>query len=114
MRIIEERYIPLAEVREILEKKEREYLEEGKEMLYEQRRALDHARRATKLESRDVEELKKKLAELELGLSEEQLIKVCDILPETVDDIRAVFAKERFKYSEEEIKRIIDTLDQYR
>ena len=58
--------------------------------------------------------MKKKLVGLELGLSQEQLIKICDILPETVDDIRAVFAKERFKYSEEEIRKIIDILDQYR
>ncbi|MEA1924924.1 MAG: RNA polymerase Rpb4 family protein [Candidatus Altiarchaeota archaeon] len=114
MKIIDERYIPLVEVKEILGKKERDYQEEEKEMLYEQKRALDHARRATKLESKDVKEMKKKLDELEMGLSQEQLIKICNILPETVDDIRAVFAKERFKYSEEEIRKVIDILDQYR
>ncbi len=114
MKIIDERYIPLVEVRDILDKKEKDYLDEEKEMLYEQRRALDHARRATKLEPKDVKEMGGKLAELDMGLSQEQLIKICNILPETVDDIRAVFAKERFKYSEEEIRKIIDILDQYR
>ncbi|OYT27673.1 MAG: hypothetical protein B6U97_00735 [Candidatus Altiarchaeales archaeon ex4484_96] len=114
MEIIDDKYIPLVDVRKILEKKEKEYQTEEKEMLYEQKRALEHARRASKLTSKEVNEMKQKLAELDLGLSEEQLIKICNILPETVDDIRAVFAKERFKYNEEEIKKIIDVLDQYR
>ncbi|RLI94346.1 MAG: RNA polymerase Rpb4, partial [Candidatus Altiarchaeales archaeon] len=86
----------------------------GKEMLYEQRRALEHARASSKLKLKDVNEMIKKLEELNLNLSEDQLIKICDLLPETVDDVRAIFAKERFRYAEEEIKKIIDILDQYR
>ena len=61
-----------------------------------------------------MQENMKKLSELELKLTEEQIVKICDLLPETVDDMRAIFAKERFKYSEDEIKKILDIVDQYR
>ncbi len=114
MKKLRERYVSLPEVRKILERKEKEYSSEGKEMLYEQRRALEHARASSKLKLKDVNEMIKKLEELNLDLSEDQLIKICDLLPETVDDVRAIFAKERFRYAEEEIKKIIDILDQYR
>jgi len=40
--------------------------------------------------------------------------KIVDLLPETTDDVRAIFAKERFKYTEEEIKQITDLVDQFR
>jgi len=68
----------------------------------------------TKLKIKDVRELEKKLGELDMNLTEEQIIKMCDLLPETVDDVRAIFAKERFRYNEGEIKKILDIIAQYR
>ncbi len=114
MKVLDERYSSLAEVKKILEKKNKEYKSEDKELLYEQRRALDHARTSSKLKLNEIDEMINKLRALDLGLPEDQLTKICNLLPETVDDIRAIFAKERFKYNEEEIKKIIDIVDQYR
>jgi len=114
MNVLKERCITLSEVRNILRKKEKEYKEEGKELLYEQKRALEHADKYAKLSVKDSKELMKKLSELDLNLTEDQIVKICDLLPETVDDVRAIFAKERFRYSEEEIRGIIDIVDQYR
>lgn len=114
MEIIDEIGIPLAEVRKILREKEKAYKAEGREMLYEQRRALEHAKHASKLNFRDTQSLMKKLTELELQLTNEQIVKICDLLPETVDDIRAIFARERFKYDEEDVKKILGIIAQYR
>ncbi len=114
MNIIDERFLSLAEARKILEEKEKAYSTEKKDMLYEQRRALEHSQKYAKLSLKDTEELIKKVGELDLHLAEDQIVKICDILPETVDDIRAIFAKERFKYNEEDIKKILDVLAQYR
>ncbi|MEA3255851.1 MAG: RNA polymerase Rpb4 family protein [Candidatus Altiarchaeota archaeon] len=114
MKIINERSIPLAEVRNILREKKREYTKEEKEQLYEQKRALDHANKSTKLNLKDSKKLIKELSQLEFKLGENQIIRICDLLPETVDDMRAIFAKERFRYTEEEIKKILDIVDQYR
>jgi DNA-directed RNA polymerase subunit F len=114
MNVIAEKNISLAEVRDILRDKQKEYSKEEKEQLYEQKRALDHANRSTKLNLRDSKKLIEQLTNMEIKLNEDQVIKICDLLPETVDDIRAIFAKERFKYNEEEIKKILDVVDQYR
>ena len=113
MKIIKEKYVTLTEVKDILTKKEKTAVKEEKELLYEQKRALEHAQKYAKLKAKDVKELTKKLGELELSLTEEQIVKICDFLPKEVDDVRAIFAKERFKYNEEDIKKIIDLVAQY-
>ncbi len=114
MKIINEKYVSLAEVKKTLKGRESKYAKEKKELLYEQRRALEHSQRYAKLKTKDVNELTKKLSELDLNLTEEQVVKMCDFLPETVDDVRAIFAKERFRHKEEEIKKILDLIVQYR
>jgi DNA-directed RNA polymerase subunit F len=114
MEILDEKDIPLAKAKQILEKVRKTYKKEGKELLYEQKRAIDHVRKYAKLNLKQTQEMIKKLSELDLKLTPEQIVKICDLLPETVDDIRPIFAKERFKYNEEEIKKILDIVDQYR
>lgn len=114
MNVIDERAVTLAEVKVILEKTDKEYKAEEKEFLYEQKRALDHAKKYAKLGLNDARELVSKLGDIEPKLEEEQIIKIVDLLPETVDDVRAIFAKERFKYSEEDIKKVIELVSKYR
>ncbi len=114
MKVINERNISLAGVRKILEDKEKTYVSADMELFYEQKRALEHARRYAKLSLKDIEELRKKIGELDMGLSEGQVVKICDFLPEDVDDVRAIFAKERFKYSKEDIQKILDLIAGYR
>lgn len=114
MEVIKERNIPLAEVRNILREKKKKYTKEDREQLYEQNRALDHANKSTKLNLKDSKKLINELSKLEFNLDENQVIRICDLLPETVDDMRAIFAKERFRYTEEEIKKILDQVDHYR
>lgn len=114
MNIIKERFVTLAEVKSILEAKEKRYAKEKLELPYEQRRALEHARKYAKLSTKDAAEMKKKLEELELKLTEEQIVKTCDLLPTEVDDVRAIFAKDRFRYSEADIKKILDLVAQYK
>jgi DNA-directed RNA polymerase subunit F len=114
MNIVSERNITLAEVKNILKDKKREYTDEEKELFYEQKRAFDHAGKAAKLGLKDANKLIEEIRSIGLSLSEDQMIKIADLLPETVDDVRAIFAKERFKYGEEEIKKVLDVVAKYR
>ncbi|MFH0861230.1 MAG: hypothetical protein V1921_08515 [Candidatus Altiarchaeota archaeon] len=114
MKVISEEPVALAQVKSILEDKKKEYKAEEKEPLYEQKRALDHAKATSKLNVRDSESLKKKLLELGLNLTPERAVKIVDIMPEDVDDVRAIFSKERFRHEESEIKKIIDLVNQYK
>jgi DNA-directed RNA polymerase subunit F len=114
MNRISEEPVPLAEVVEILKKKEKEYSAEGKEFVFEQKRALEHAKSSVKLGKKDAQALAKEISELGLNLTKEWTVKIVDLLPESVDDVRAIFAKERFKYEEADIKKIIDVVDKFR
>ena len=114
MDVVNEEPVTLTEVSQILKKKEKMYNDYGLELRYEQRRAMDHASKFQVVGKKDVDQMKKKLAELELNLNPERIVKIIDQMPKNVDDIRAIFAKERFKYSEEELKSITDIIDQYR
>jgi len=114
MEIIEQHTIPMAEVKEILDRITEEYNKESKELYYVQGKALNHAHKFTKLSLKDAKEMQEKLNELNINLEESQVVKICDMLPEDADDVRAILAKERFKYSQEELNRIIDTVAKYR
>ena len=114
MDVIDEKHISLPEVASILSAKEKDYTKRELDLLYEQRRALEHASKFSKLSVKDVEGMRANLSELDLKLSEERVAKIIDLMPKNVDDIRAIFAKERFKYTEDEIKKITDIVDQYR
>jgi len=114
MDVLEERPVSLPEVAAILKSKEKAYAQDEVELLYEQRRAADHAKKFSGISAKDSKEMVEKLSSLDITIGAERVVKIIDLMPKNVDDIRAIFAKERFKYTEDEIKLIIDVVDQYR
>ena len=117
MKVLETNPVTIAEVKDILTAKEKQYAAEEEELFHEQKRALEHAKAQVKdkgVKSKDSKAMVEKLSALELELSGEQAVKIADLLPASVDDVRAIFAKERFKYSATEIQQIIDVVAQYR
>ena len=114
MKFLEQKVISLAEAKKILENTNKQYEEEQMELLYEQKSALEHARKFSKLGAEDVKKMESELRGLDLDLRDEHIIKICDFLPDSVDDIRAIFAKERFRYEEGQIKKILDVVAGYK
>ena len=106
----EERVKPvsLAEVKNILKK----ISKERPELIYEQRIALEHAERFSTLSASKTKELIAELQKLE-HVEELQAYKIADILPRTLDDVKAVFAKERISPNDKEIKTIIELVNTY-
>ena len=98
----------LAEVKSILKKisKDRE------ELLYEQRIALEHSEKFAKLNVKKTNELINELKNLNY-IEEIHAYKIADILPQTDDDIKTIFAKERKTLSEKDIKTILDIVSKY-
>jgi DNA-directed RNA polymerase subunit F len=41
-------------------------------------------------------------------------VKIIDLLPSTLDDVRAVFAKERFSLSKEDAEKVLEIVAKYR
>ena len=101
-------YITLAEVKNILKKAEKD----REDLTYEQRNSLDHAQLFAKLSVTDTKKLVKELVALEF-IQDNHAYKIADLLPTTEDDIRAIFAKERFTITEPQIKQLIEIVGKY-
>jgi len=102
------RPVSLSEVKNILKKIEKE----RKELLYEQKIALEHANKFAKLPVKKIEDLIKELSELKF-LEEIHKYKIADLLPSTEDDLKTIFAKERTTLGENEIKKILEIVKKY-
>jgi len=104
----EVKIVPLSEVKNILKKASKE----RKELLYEQRIALEHARKFAKLPVKKTNDLIKELMSLNY-LDEVHAIKIADLLPTTEDDVKTIFAKQRITLGENEIKKILEIVGKY-
>jgi DNA-directed RNA polymerase subunit F len=106
----EERVKPvsLAEVKNIL----RKISKERPELIYEQRIALEHAEKFSTLSAKQTKDLIAELLKQE-HIEELHAYKIADILPRTLDDVKAIFAKERVSPNEKEIKTIIELVSKY-
>jgi len=100
--------VSLAEVKNILKK----ISKERKELLYEQKIALEHAQKFAKLSVKKTEDLIKELQKLDF-IQERHAYKIADLLPKTEDDVKTIFAKERITLNENEIKNILDIVGKY-
>lgn len=105
--IISEEKITLPEVREILMRVESERLEGEKEMSYELRKSIEHANTLSKTSAEKSRELAGVLMKLE-KMKPDIALRISNIMPKTRDELRAIYAKEKFTLSGEELDVIID------
>ena len=104
----EVRHVPLTEVKNLLEKEAKK-----RELSYEQNLALEHAKHFSQIGMTKAKKMAQELVKLE-RITESIAFKIVDILPMHPDEVRAIFAKERFTLEEDEIKKIIKIVEEYR
>jgi DNA-directed RNA polymerase subunit F len=104
--IMKEDLVTLAEVKEILDEIKLKRANE-EELGYELRRAMRHAELFAKGTAEESRHIVEELMKLE-KMTPEIAIKIADIRPKTKDELRAIYAKERFTLSEEELNGILD------
>jgi DNA-directed RNA polymerase subunit F len=104
---MEDKLLSLGEVKKLLEKESKE-----RELTAEQTLALQHTESFTRLGPVKVKKLVKELTKME-HVSEFHAFKIADLLPTHPDDVRAVFAKERFTLGKEEIEKVIKIVESY-
>lgn len=111
-----EKYLTLAEVREILKKAWEEGVKVNPEepLNYEAKLSLEHAERFSKIKPEDVEKAKKELMETFEWMDERLAVRLLDLMPEDYFDIRVIFAKEGYMPTPEEGEAIVDILSKYR
>ncbi|MDO9045684.1 MAG: RNA polymerase Rpb4 family protein [Methanobacteriaceae archaeon] len=105
-KVLETEPISVAEVKDILEGFAQEH-----ELNYEQNISLDHVIKFSKLE---LEESIKLIGELEEVVKKKYAIKITDMLPEDLADLRLLFAKERVPIKSEDLEQILKIVEKYR
>lgn len=111
-RIISEDILTLSEVKYLLNEVKAERAKEDKELGYELRKAISHAETFAKLEPESSRDFFDELMKLE-KMKPEIAVRIVDILPLTYDEIRSIYAKERYTLSEKELKDILDIVLKY-
>jgi DNA-directed RNA polymerase subunit F len=105
-RVVREEPITLAEVKVILSARR-----DAGDLLYEQSIALDHANKFARLSVEAAEALVKEL--IEAGLSQELAYKLTDLFPQSKQEIRMLFSKERFSSDETTLNTVISIIEKY-
>ena len=105
-KIIETEPITIAEAKEMLEESSESY-----DPTYEQNLAVDHVTKFSKL---DVETAQKLINELQEIIKKTQAIKIADVMPVDLANLRLMFAKERGSHKKEELEEILEIVNKYR
>ena len=111
-KVISEELITLPEVRDTLNAIKEDREKAGQELRYEQKRAVEHANKFSKIGSKESRDMVNELLTLE-KMKPEIAIKIANLCPRTKDELRAIYAKERFTLNEAELKSILDIVSKY-
>lgn len=109
---IDEEYLTLPEAKRLLSEVENDRAAEEREIRYELARAIEHVNRFTVLDESEAAELVSELDALE-KVDEPTAYKIADLLPKSRDELRAVFAQERYSLSGDELDEILDIVAKY-
>ena len=110
---IGEEYLTLAETKDILADLDQERAaDEEREMRYELARAIEHVNRFAFLDPEDSRALAEELQELE-KVDEETAFKIADLLPQSRDELRALYAQQRYALSGDELDDILNVVAKY-
>jgi DNA-directed RNA polymerase subunit F len=103
----DKKMVTLAEVKDILSERQNDG-----ELTAEQKLALDHAQKFSRVDSKKAKKLVRELTELGF-VSEVNAVKIADILPSTADDVRLVFSKERASVEKKDIEKVLSVVEKY-
>ncbi len=105
-----EKYISLAEVRELLteENEKREV-----EFNAVQKSAMAHAQTISKISPEQAQEIVDEVLQVGGFVTEAVAFKIADILPKYPEDVRAIFAKERVTLEADDTNKILDIVAKY-
>ncbi|MCX7662105.1 MAG: RNA polymerase Rpb4 family protein [Candidatus Omnitrophica bacterium] len=101
-KILDVREVTLAEVKEILE------MPSEIEMGFEQAKTLEYAKKMTKLNKEEAEEMVNELMGEIAKLNRAKAVKIVDLMPKKKEELDQIFAKETYSLTEEEINKILE------
>lgn len=105
---MEENYLSLSELKNLLEKEK----DNRGSLSQEQQYALQHAQLFSRIGITKTKELIKELMQIPM-IDFSIAVKIADIMPIDSDGVRAILAKERFSLSKEEIDQVLKIVANY-
>jgi DNA-directed RNA polymerase subunit F len=109
----EAEYLTTPEAKELLSEIENERaLDEDREMRYELARAIEHVNRFTVLDVEESTDLVAELQDVE-KVDEATAYKIANLLPADRDELRSVFAQERYSLDGDELDEVLDVVAKY-
>ncbi len=103
------RLVGLAEVKEML----MEAQESRPELTYEQKIALEHARRFARIDVATTNALVSDLATAFPNMDEKFAVRIADLLPQHVDDVQSILQKARLDLSPEDLEKVLEIIDKH-
>ncbi len=100
--------VPLSEVKNLLKK-----LQKERELTREQNITLEYTERVVSLPHTKTQKLIKELMGLD-RVNEMQACKIADLLPSSEEEVIAIFSKESYTPSKEQVTKILDILKEYK
>ena len=111
--IVDEEFLTVSEAKELLDDIETERaLDEERELRYELARAIEHVNRFAVLDPEDAQALVDELQELE-KVDEATAYKIANLLPQDRDELRALYAQERYSLAGDELDTILNVTARY-
>ena len=107
MKVIEAKPVSMVEAKEILSSREKR-----KELSYEQKLALEHLNKFTKIKPEEAKKLSDELSSV-LRMSQETQVQILNFLPKNPDELRMIFSREKFSLKEDEITKVLEIVKKY-
>jgi len=104
--ILSEELLTLPEVKEMLNEIVEDRTSREEELGYELRKAINHTEMFAKTTTEKSRELVNRLLELK-KMKPEIAVRIADIMPLSRDELRTLYAKERYTLTEEELDEIL-------
>lgn len=101
MNIKDEKVVSWIEAKKILSEKEK-----NRELVYEQKNALEHLRKFCKIPEKKYEKIIEELKAMD-KLKERHIVSIINFMPENQNDLRVLFANERLVLTEDDKKKIL-------
>ncbi|QGN06270.1 RNA polymerase Rpb4 family protein [Halorhabdus sp. CBA1104] len=110
---LNEEFLTFAEAKELLVDIEHERAaDEDREMRYELTRAIEHVNRFATLDPEESREFAEELLDLE-KVDEPTAYKIVNLQPRDRDELRAIYAQERYTLDGDELDAILDVVAKY-
>ena len=107
MEVLDEKMISWAAARKILEKKAKD-----KELGYEQKNAMEHLKKFSKMAEKKVDEMVAALQKNE-RLKDRHIMNVVNHLPKNMDELNILFSNEIITLSEDDKKAILKVVSKF-